>query len=273
MADDRTVERAARDDEPVGRVLTRREILALLGATGVLWLARCSGAAPGSGAEAAAGSSAAASGGANRAATGARIGSGCVARPEMTAGPYFVDGALERSDVRSDPTTGEVSEGTPLELAFRVSRIAEDACVPLAGAVVDVWQCDALGVYSDVAGPSFDTRGRKFLRGWQATDAEGLARFTTVYPGWYQGRAVHVHFKVRSAPDAEPGFEFTSQLFFDDALTDRVHAGEPYRARGPRNRRNEEDGIFRRGGRELVLALEPSGSGYAGTFEIGLQGV
>lgn len=258
---------AAGDDEPVGRVLTRREILGFLGATGVLWIARCSGAAPGSDAEAAA------SRAAREAGASDGIVSGCVARPQMTAGPYFVEGALERTDIRPDPATGEVSAGKPLELAFRVSRITESACVPLAGAIVDVWQCDALGVYSDVADPSLDTRGRKFLRGWQATDAEGLARFTTVYPGWYPGRAVHIHFKVRSAPEADPGFEFTSQLFFDETLTDRVHAGEPYRQHGPRNRRNEDDGIFRRGGSELLLALEASGSGYAGTFEVGLQGV
>ena len=253
------------DDEPVGRVLTRRDILTLLGATGVLWLARCSGAGPGSRAEAAAP-------GRGRAGTGGRIVSGCVARPEMTAGPYFVDGALERSDIRSEPSTGELVPGAPLDIVFRVSRIAEVACVPLSGAIVDVWQCDALGVYSDVADPTFDTRGRKFLRGWQATDADGIARFTTVYPGWYQGRAVHVHFKVRSAPEADPGFDFTSQIFFDDAFTDRVHAAEPYARRGGR-RRNEEDGFFRRGGTDLLLAVEPAGEGYGGTFEIGLQGV
>ena len=198
---------ATGDDEPVGRVLTRREILAFLGATGVLWLARCTGGAPGSNAEAAASG--------REAGTGDRIVSGCVARPEMTAGPYFVDGALGRSDIRPDPATGEVSAGTPLELAFRVSRIAESACIPLAGAIVDVWQCDALGVYSDVTDPSFDTRGRQFLRGWQATDAEGLARFTTVYPGWYQGRAVETENEPRisvasparpSSPDARISF-------------------------------------------------------------------
>lgn len=243
------------DDETVGRVLTRREILTMLGATGVLWLARCSG--PGSMATPAA----------------EAVASGCVVRPQMTAGPYFVDGALHRSDIRSDPGTGEVSAGTPLDLAFHVSRIAEAGCVPLAGAVVDIWHCDALGVYSDVADPGFDTRGRKFLRGYQVTDAYGLARFTTIYPGWYRGRAVHIHFKVRSAPDAVRGFDFTSQLFFDEALTDRVHAAEPYAANGLRDRRNSDDGIFRQGGTDLVLALERAEPGYAGTFEIALQGV
>ena len=259
------------DDDAMGRVLGRREILALLGATGVLWLARCTGAD-----SAATESGAGAAGTDRRAASSGSPGrgfSGCVARPQATAGPYFVDDALERSDVRSDPATGEVSAGTPLELAFRVSRIAESACVPLAGALVDLWQCDASGVYSDVEDPAFDTRGRKFLRGWQATDAEGLARFTTLYPGWYPGRAVHIHFKVRSAPDVVPGFDFTSQLYFDDELTDRVHSEDPYAARGSRDRRNSEDGIFRQGGAELILVLEPTAIGYGGTFEIGLQGV
>lgn len=252
------------DDEPVGRVLTRRDILAFLGAAGVLWLARCSGAGPGSRAEGAAP-------GDGRVVTGGRIVSGCVARPEMTAGPYFVDGALERTDIRSEPSTGEMAPGVPLDIVFRVSRIAEAACVPLSGAIVDVWQCDALGVYSDVEDPAFDTRGRKFLRGWQATDADGTARFTTVYPGWYRGRAVHIHFKVRSAPDVVPGFDFTSQLYFEDELTDRVHSEDPYAARGSRDRRNSEDGIFRQGGSELTLVLESTAVGYAGTFEIGLQ--
>lgn len=243
------------DDEAVGRVLTRRDILTMLGATGVLWLARCSG--PGSMATPAA----------------EAVASGCVVRPQMTAGPYFVDGALDRSDIRSDPGSGEVSIGAPLDLAFHVSRIAEGSCVPLAGAVVDIWHCDARGVYSDVQDPGFDTRGQKFLRGSQVTDADGVARFATIYPGWYRGRAVHIHFKVRSAPDAVPGFDFTSQLFFDDELTDRVHAVEPYAANGARDRRNSGDGIFRQGGTELVLAVEPADPGYAGTFEIALQGV
>lgn len=243
------------DDEPVGRVLTRREVLGLLGATGVVWLARCSG--PASVARP----------------VGGAVAAGCVVRPEMTAGPYFVDGALERSDVRADPATGEARPGTPLDLELRVSRIAAEGCVPLAGAVVDVWQCDALGIYSDVRDARNDTRGQKFLRGYQVTGPDGVARFTTIYPGWYQARAVHVHFKIRSAPDAARGFDFTSQLFFDDALTDRVHAAEPYASHGRRRTVNADDSFFRQGGADLVLALEPSGGGYRGTFEIALEGV
>ena len=242
------------DDEAVGRVLTRREILTILGATGILWLTRCSEAG-------------------STARPASDVVSGCVVRPQLTAGPYFVDGTLQRSDIRSDATTGAIAEGTPLDLAFRVTRIAEDACVPLPGAVVDVWHCDAAGVYSNVEDPAFDTRGQTFLRGHQVTDAEGIARFTTIYPGWYPGRAVHIHFKLRSSPQAVPGFEFTSQLFFDDELTDRIHAEPPYAAKGPRDRRNPSDGIFRLGGGDLVVAVAPADAGYAGTFEIALEGV
>lgn len=242
------------DDETVGRVLTRREILTMLGATGVLWLARCS--EPGFIAKPAAG----------------EVASGCVVKPQLTAGPYFVDGALERSDIRADPATGEVSAGTPLDLRFQVSRIAEDACVPLAGAVVDVWHCDARGVYSDVEDPGFDTRGRKFLRGHQVTDADGAARFTTIYPGWYRGRAVHIHFKVRSAPEAAPGFDFTSQLFFDDELSAEIFTTQqPYSEKGTPDVTNDSDNIFAESNGQLTLSLAPEGNGYAATFAIGVQ--
>ncbi|RTR06561.1 twin-arginine translocation pathway signal protein [Halomonas nitroreducens] len=198
----------------------------------------------------------------------------CVARPRQTEGPYYVDARLERSDLRSDPTDGTRKSGVPVALAFHVFRFAEDACTPLAGAVVDLWQCDALGVYSgvqDVAG-RFDTREQRFLRGYQVTDSRGMARFTTLYPGWYSGRAVHIHFKIRTAPEADLGLDFTSQLYFDDALTDRVHQQAPYAERGSRNVRNDGDGIYRRsGGDELVLDLTESGEGYRGAFRIALE--
>ena len=97
--------------------------------------------------------------------------------PELTEGPYFVDEQLDRSDIREDPTDGAVVEGVPLELALRVSQINSTGCAPLAGAQVDVWHCDALGVYSDVSDPGFNTAGQQFLRGYQITDQDGVVRF------------------------------------------------------------------------------------------------
>jgi protocatechuate 3,4-dioxygenase beta subunit len=238
------------DDIPIGRVLTRREALAFLGATGALLFFGCS----------------------DSTATSSDSGdtSSCVVRPELTEGPYYVDEELERSDIRSDPSDGTIRPGGLLALTFNVSRAASDACSPLAEAIVDVWHCDALGVYSDVSDPGFDTSGKKFLRGYQVTGSDGVARFTTVYPGWYQGRAVHIHFKIRSSA-ADSAYEFTSQLFFDDALTDRVHASEPYASKGQRTLRNSGDGIYNGGGAQLVLAVTQTTDGYAATFDIALE--
>jgi protocatechuate 3,4-dioxygenase beta subunit len=178
---------------------------------------------------------------------------------------------LNRSDIRSDPSDGSVKEGVPLRLVFNVSQIDGSSCTPLAGAFVDVWQCDALGVYSDVEDPGFDTTGEKFLRGYQVTDINGTAEFMTIYPGWYQGRTVHIHFKIRTDPVSQQGYEFTSQLYFDDSVTDQVHAREPYAAKGQRTLKNDGDGIFRNGGSQLILQLAEEGEGYVATFDIGLQ--
>jgi protocatechuate 3,4-dioxygenase beta subunit len=178
---------------------------------------------------------------------------------------------LNRSDIRSDPTDGQVKAGTPLTLTIQVSRLDGGNCQPLANAQVDVWQCDALGIYSDAQDRSFKTIGQKFLRGYQFTDVRGEARFVTLYPGWYSGRTVHIHFKIRTTPNARRSLEFTSQLYFDDELTDRVHATTPYTARGPRTARNRHDGIFRRGGDQLMLAPLATSEGYAATFAIALQ--
>jgi protocatechuate 3,4-dioxygenase beta subunit len=237
------------DDRPIGRLLTRRETLALLGAGGLAALAAGPAAAR----------------------SAAPAPAGCVVRPALTEGPYFVDEKLERSDIRPDPSDGTVRPGAPLRLSLRVSRLFAGACAPLAGAVVDVWHCDALGVYSDVSDPGGSTVGKRFLRGSQRTDAAGLARFTTIYPGWYPGRAVHVHFKIRSAAGGGRTGEFTSQLFFDDALTDQVHAQPPYAARGQRRLRNERDGIYREGGARLTLAVAPADGGHAALFELALD--
>jgi protocatechuate 3,4-dioxygenase beta subunit len=198
-------------------------------------------------------------------------GASCVLTAPLTEGPFFVDEKLARSDLRSDPATGVVSAGAPLRLRFVVSRVDSASCAPLTGAYVDVWNCNAEGAYSDISsmhgpppggpppgmpprgGPPNGpppgmaqavTAGQKFLRGYQITDANGVVEFTTVYPGWYPGRTVHVHFKVRMRAGAATRYEFTSQLFFDDALTDTVHSRPPYSGKSSRDMRNVDDDIF-----------------------------
>jgi protocatechuate 3,4-dioxygenase beta subunit len=195
----------------------------------------------------------------------------CVVKPQQTEGPYFVDEKLNRSDIRTDPADNLVKQGVPLRLVFQVSQISNNACTPLQDAIVDVWHCDAEGVYSDVQDRSFSTVGKKFLRGYQVTNANGTAEFVTIYPGWYPGRTVHIHFKIRTNSADRQGAEFTSQLYFDDAITDRVHAQAPYAAKGQRTQNNDRDGIFGEGGDRLLLQLTKVVAGYEGRFNIGLE--
>jgi protocatechuate 3,4-dioxygenase beta subunit len=184
-----------------------------------------------------------------------------------------VDTQLNRADIRSDPTDGSVRPGVPLALSIVVSRLGGQACTPLPGVMVDIWQCDHEGVYSGVQDPQFSTRDKKFLRGYQVTGADGVARFTTIYPGWYRGRTVHIHFKLRSPASQQPGYEFTSQLYFNESVTDAVFAKAPDAARGPRSTLNANDGIFRQGGARLMLDAEMQDVGYAGSFHVALEGV
>jgi protocatechuate 3,4-dioxygenase beta subunit len=276
------------DDRQVGKILSRREVLALLGVSGAAMLAGCapaqSGAAPtaapatavpataaapttaATAAPATVAQATAAPATAAPAATEPAVAAvpACVVRPEVTEGPYYVDENLDRADIRSDPSTGAARDGAPLLLTFNVTRVSNGSCVPLEGAKVDIWHCDAAGQYSDVTDRSFSTLGQQWLRGYQLTDANGQATFTTIYPGWYPGRAVHIHFKV--FPDATS--EFTSQLFFDDALSDQVLANAPYTVGGQQRTLNSTDGIYRE---QLLLTVTPSGDGYAGTFDIGVE--
>ena len=237
-------------------VLGRREMTVLLGAAGVGQLVGCA-----SGPEVFSG------------AYSQQNIAGCIVTPEQTEGPFFVDEKLNRSDLRIDPSNNSVSPGVPLKLTLFVSQIKGNSCTPLPGATVDVWHCDAAGSYSDVrenASSAGDTRGRKFLRGYQVSDPQGNVEFQTIYPGWYLGRTVHVHYKIRTDPKSELGHELTSQLYFDEAITDVVHAQPPYAAKGRRDTTNSNDGIFRRGGSDLMLTLRRDGDGYAGGYKIGL---
>lgn len=268
------------DDAPVGRVLTRREAVRLLTMSGAAVLVGCDRGA----AAAATDSAAATAGSATVAASAGSVAPaiampGCVVRPELTAGPFFVDKQLDRSDIRVEPSTGKAVEGVPLALTFNVSEVGGGKCTPLAGAMVDLWHCDAHGVYSAVNDRMSGTNSssQKFLRGYQVTDAKGVAAFTTIYPGWYRGRTVHIHFKIRTPASAalagrrDGTYDFTSQLFFDEALSDRVYARPPYAGKGQRDTTNTRDGIFRDSGGQLMLAVTPSGTGYAASFDIGLD--
>jgi protocatechuate 3,4-dioxygenase beta subunit len=165
-----------------------------------------------------------------------------VAAPSLTEGPYFVDEILHRSDIRTDPSDDTLQPGFPLQLNLNVSRVDECVVTPLPGAFVDIWQCSASGVYSDVAAQN--STGKKFLRGYQITDRAGTVNFTTVYPGWYSGRAVHIHFKVRFFSRNAETYEFTSQFFFEDAFSDEIFQKEPYNQKGLADTRNSTDGIY-----------------------------
>jgi protocatechuate 3,4-dioxygenase beta subunit len=242
--------------------MNRRKMLALIGATGINSLSGYSSA--------------------NADEPVRRRTLSCILTPQQTEGPYFIDEHLHRSDVRSDPSDGSIKEGLPLALEIRVFAAGTGAkagngidCKPLAGASVDIWHCDAQGIYSDVEDRNFNTMGKKFLRGYQVTDRNGSVRFLTIYPGWYPGRTVHIHFKIRTEPKYARAQEFTSQLYFNDSITDLVYARQQAYARKgayrPRTR-NEGDSIFRKGGDQLMLTLLETGKGYATSFDVGLEG-
>lgn len=271
------------DDEIRGRLLTRRQALALMGGAALVAVVGCSDddggsasatptsdaaqdATPTAAATSAPASAATDTGAATATATAVPV--SCVVTPEKTEGPYFVDERLNRSDITSDPTDGSVKHGVPLTVTMIISELDRSSCTPLPGVLVDMWHCDALGAYSDVSGQA-DTTGQKFLRGYQITDDNGQVQFQTIYPGWYSGRTIHIHFKVRTEFEADSGHEFTSQLFFDESITDTVVATrEPYAQKGTPNVRNANDGIY---DSQLIIALGEDGDGYEGTFHVGVD--
>jgi protocatechuate 3,4-dioxygenase beta subunit len=159
----------------------------------------------------------------------------CLLSPRATEGPFYVDDALTRSDIRDG------RPGKPLRLRLRVVD-ANRGCAPVPGALVSVWHCDAQGVYSatDEGPQGRANRATRFLRGVQPTAGDGWAAFTTIYPGWYMPRAVHIHVKVLLGPSEV----LTTQLYFADALNREVlgtHAA--YRAHGAPRQPNAADPI------------------------------
>ncbi len=208
--------------------------------------------------------------------TPAVAGFACVLSPAMTEGPFFVDERLHRSDITSGTTKAGVVQGLPLLLHIDLRSVQASGCMPVADMHVDVWHADATGDYSDVSRGASRTAGRNdaFLRGYQVSDKLGRVTFKTIYPGWYSGRTVHIHIKARLFNAAgNATYDFTSQLFFDDASNDRVMAQPPYNTRGTRDVRNDRDGISRGGSSALAILTAPADGarGYLGTATLGLQ--
>ena len=181
----------------------------------------------------------------------------CVLAPEQTEGPFFTENDKVRRNVR------EGRPGAPLTL--RTTVVDVSACKPIRAAAVDIWHCDAGGTYSGFAQEG--TEGRTFLRGIQRTNRAGLAVFDTIYPGWYDGRTVHIHVRVYLGGDVV----HTGQLYFPDSFTDAVYRRAPYNRRPNRTVRNASDAIFRNGGSRSMLKVARSGSGYVARIAMGVQ--
>ena len=189
----------------------------------------------------------------------------CIITPQLTAGPYFVDEHLNRSNIVG------VQPGLPLRLNIKVYNANNSACAPLPGVHVDLWHSNGAGIYSDVA--NLGSAGKTFLRGYQVTDTDGMVSFNTIYPGWYKGRTPHIHLKTRMFnATGNQTLEASTQFFFDDAITDDVYAkNSPYNTRGARHIRNPED-YFYGGKTSLLVPLKGSAtSGYTGAISIGIS--
>jgi protocatechuate 3,4-dioxygenase beta subunit len=181
----------------------------------------------------------------------------CLVPPETTAGPFHLDTGLVRSDI----TEGRAG----LPMVVRLQVVTAD-CQPVAAARVDIWHCDAIGVYSGVEGDT-DT----YMRGVQIAGADGVVTFQTVFPGWYPGRVVHVHYRVF----LEGNPVLTSQVFFDDALAQAVHADHPaYAARGPQDTQLRADRIAQAAGKGAVaqLQIDPASNKAVAALVVGVDG-
>jgi protocatechuate 3,4-dioxygenase beta subunit len=249
-------------DMPIGTtVLTRRQVIRIAGAAGVILLT----------------GPRALTGAGGRTAS-ARAASACVLSPNLEIGPYFVDVALNRANVLANGDGSSVQPGVPL--ALTINLLDATTCAPISGAQIDMWQANATGVYSDESGLS--TLGQTWLRGYQVTDAGGSVSFTTIFPGWYSGRTPHVHLMVRTFSGSTVAYEWTTQLLFEQTAIDTTLTGQaPYdtRSQPEPDTSNASDQVYTTmvadlatGHESTVLALSGSaGSGYAATINLAVD--
>ncbi|MDF3142684.1 MULTISPECIES: intradiol ring-cleavage dioxygenase [unclassified Streptomyces] len=201
----------------------------------------------------------------------------CTLTKEMTEGPYYLDGQYVRSDITEGKT------GFPLKLALTV--VDDDTCAVIPNALVEIWHADVLGEYSGFVGNNGHNEpdSGTFLRGGVLTNSSGVANITTVYPGWYRGRCVHIHVKVHTNVTLTSDGSFTGgqelhtgQLFFNETITARVGALSPYSANTVTRTTLAQDSIYDGGGSTSgLLTLTALGSspsaGYAGTLTLGVE--
>jgi protocatechuate 3,4-dioxygenase beta subunit len=191
-----------------------------------------------------------------------------------------VDGSTaspQRTDIRADTVTTSTQngfQGVPLALSFAIYTYAATGCTPLQNARVDIWHCDAQGIYSEEANQAETTSDYSkdnFLRGFQLTDASGLVSFTTIFPGWYTGRTTHIHLRIRTYDTSgNVAINSATQVFFDDATAGDVYSNSSYYTRKKaRDTYNAGDSIYK-----AQLLMSVSGSvtaGYSNTlYGIGL---
>jgi protocatechuate 3,4-dioxygenase beta subunit len=201
--------------------------------------------------------------------TAAMAAKACKLTPEVTEGPFYV--ALDK--IRRDITEGKA--GVPLTLRIRVIDVKR--CRPIHSAAVDIWHCDADGLYSDEA--SNGTAGQTYLRGVQLTNKKGFATIETLYPGHYTGRATHIHLKVHIGGKARGGtlrgghVSHTGQLFFAESANSSVYALAPYSSDTAPRTLNSADSIYSQaGGSRAEVNLKGSaGSGFVGTIVVGVR--
>ncbi|MFI5963787.1 intradiol ring-cleavage dioxygenase [Streptomyces asoensis] len=201
----------------------------------------------------------------------------CTLTREMTEGPYYLDGQYVRADIT------EGKPGIPLKLALTV--VDAGTCAPLPKALVEIWQADHLGEYSGFVGANGHSEpdDGTFLRGGVLTDASGVANITTIYPGWYRGRCIHIHVKVHTDVTLTSNGSFTGgrelhtgQLYFSETITTRVSRLAPYSANRVARTTLAQDSVYDGGGAASgLLTLTALGSttsaGYAGTLTLGVE--
>lgn len=192
----------------------------------------------------------------------------CWLTTALTEGPYYFNPNLVRQDIRTDTTRGTFYTGLQLNMTFTIIDIN---CNPIPNVLVDIWHCNKDGNYSGYNGqPGGNFSGYDFMRGIQMTNASGQCTMITSYPGWYNGRATHVHFKVRLSSTTY----VTSQFAFLESVSDAVHVTPLYVSRGINTTRNASDGVFQ--GRDLTHLIMSSVAnatgGYDGAFAVGIAG-